>query len=115
MHQIQNEELNYFVSILDRGANETMRKTDSLFASGEKFEQKGWYMNAFLTYQKILDIEPKNRKARHRLKALDSKLIPYLNQVYRQGVMYYDETDLKHARLIFEQIWEPSFQTPLKN
>jgi len=99
-----NKEVNYLISILQKESNQTSQKIDSLYSSGETFEKRGWYINAFLTYRKIIDIDPDNRKANSRLKALSSKLDPYLKQIFRQGVDYYNEPNLRRAKLIFENI-----------
>ncbi len=99
-----NEDINYLISVLQKDVNRTLQQIDSLFASGESFEGKGWFINAFHTYRKIIEIDQHNRKARNRLNALNSKLKPYLNQILRQGVSYYHKQDLKRAELIFKQI-----------
>ena len=103
-YQPGNEDLNYLISVLQKDANRTSLKIDSLFASGESFEGKGWFINAFHTYRKIIEIDQSNRRARNRLKALNSKLKPYLNQIFREGITYYDKQDFKRAELIFKQI-----------
>ena len=103
-YEPDNEEISYLIEVLQKESNQTKYKIDSLYASGENFENRGWYINAFSTYQKILEIQPKNRKARKRLKGLNSKLKPYLNQIFRRGVLCYNEPNLSRAKLIFNQI-----------
>jgi len=99
-----NQDVNYLISVLRRESRQTSQKIDSLFVSAETFEKKRWYISAFITYRKILEIDEGNRKAKSRLKALHSKLDPYLNQIFRQGVIYYNDANLKRAQLIFKQI-----------
>ncbi len=99
-----DDEINYLISVLQKESYKTSQKIDSLYASGAMFEKKGWYINAFLLYRKMLEVDQNNRKARGRLKALSSKLSPYLDQIFKQGVDFYDEPDLKRAQLIFERI-----------
>jgi len=103
-YEPENEELNYLISIVEREATETSEKIDSLFTNATRFEKKGWYISAFISYQKILEIDRDNRKAQRRLNSLDSKLTPYISQLYRQGVRHYNQNDLRHAEIIFEQI-----------
>lgn len=100
-----DDEINYLISVLHKESNKISHEIDSLYATGESFEKKGWYINAFLFYKKILEIDQKNRKARGRLKALNSKLTPYLDQIFRQGIKFYNNQDLKRSRLIFERIF----------
>lgn len=99
-----DEDIIYLISVLRQDAGQTSQKIDSLVASGKSFEKRGWYINAFNTYQKILEIDRHNRSAHHRLKQLNPKLTPYLNQIFSQGVAYYNNQDLRRAELIFKQI-----------
>jgi len=103
-YEPDNEEVNYLISILQKESNQTAQTVDSLFQRGQMFEKRGWYINAFITYKKILEIDQNNRKARNHLNDLDSKLSPYLDQIFEQGVAYYNEPNLNRAQLIFEQI-----------
>ncbi|UCE05695.1 MAG: tetratricopeptide repeat protein [bacterium] len=103
-YQPDNEEVNYLISVLQKESNQASQKIDSLFVTGEIFKKKGWLINAFITYRKILEIDQNNRKARRCLKALNSKLNSYLDRILRQGKAYYDKADLKRGQLIFKQI-----------
>jgi len=103
-YEPDNEEITYLISVLQKESNQAAYKIDSLYANGYEFEKKGWYINAFTTYQKILELAPDNRKARRRLKGLNSKLKPYLDQIFQQGVAYYNEPDVNKAELIFKHI-----------
>jgi len=99
-----DDEINYLIPVLQNEFDQISQKIDSLYASGEMFEKKGWYINAFLSYKKIVEIDQYNRKARRRLNALNSKLAPYLDQIFRQGVEYFYQPNFKRAQLIFEKI-----------
>ncbi len=103
-YEPENKEINYLVSILNNETSRESKKIDSLFIAGKRFEEKDWFINAFISYQKILEIDRDNRKAQKHLKSLNSKLVPYLNGIYRQGVMYFNQNDLNRAKRIFEQI-----------
>jgi tetratricopeptide (TPR) repeat protein len=99
-----NEDIHYLVSVLQKDADQTLEKIDSLLTKGLSFQKQGWYIHAFNCYRKVMEIDQDNRKARSRLSALNSKLKPYLNQIFRQGVVYYNKQDLKRAERIFKQI-----------
>lgn len=100
----QNEEISYLISVLQKESDQTKHYTDSLFAVGQGFEKRGWYITAFTTYQRILESDPTNRKALRSLKGLNSKLEPYLNQLFRRGVAYFEEPNLDRAGLLFNHI-----------
>ncbi len=99
-----DDEVNYLIPVLQNEIGQNSHKIDSLFEVGSMFENKGWYINAFLSYKKIMELDQYNRKARGRLKALNSKLTPYLDQIFRQGVEYFYQPNFKRAQLIFEKI-----------
>lgn len=99
-----NGDVSYLISILNKESNETSQTVDSLLSNGDSFEKKGWFINAFITYQKILTIDQYNKKARSRLKELNSEITSYLDKIFLQGVSYYKGQDLKSAKIIFDNI-----------
>ncbi len=99
-----DDDINYLIPVLQSEIGQASIKIDSLYTSGQVFEKRGWYINAFLSYKKIMEIDQHNRKARHRLKSLNSKLTPYLDQIFQQGVEYFYQPDFKRAQLIFKKI-----------
>lgn len=99
-----DEDIQFLIPLIQNQSNETSHKIDSLYQVASNFESKGWYINAFLAYRKLIELDPHNRRARSRLKALNSRLQPYLEQIFQQGVNYYNESSLKRAQLIFEKV-----------
>ncbi len=99
-----DEDIQFLIPMIQNQSNETSQKIDSLYKVASNFEAKGWYINAFLSYKKMIELDPHNRKARSRLKALNSRLRPYLEQIFQQGVAYYNEANFKRAQLIFDKV-----------
>jgi len=99
-----DEDIQFLIPMIQHQSNETAQKIDSLYKIASSFEAKGWYINAFLAYKKMIELDQHNRKARNRLKSLNSRLHPYLEQIFQQGVAYYEESNIKRAQLVFEKI-----------
>lgn len=98
------EDLNLLVAVLQEKVDERDKKIDSLFALGQKFEEKGWYINAFHSYKSILDIDQENKKTRKQLKSLASKLNKYIEELFIQAQTYFKKNDINQSDLVVKKI-----------
>lgn len=103
-YEPDNDDLNYLVATLKKQTRERSQKIDSLLAAGDKFAARGWHINAYHSYQKILELDRNNSSAQKRLKDLQPRLSSYLEQLFRQGVISFKQNEVKRAQRIFEEI-----------
>ncbi len=103
-YQPNDDRVNYIVKILEQRVQREQSKIDSLYQSGINFEKKRWFINAFIAYQQILEIDNDNRPALKRLKSLKEKLGKYLDQLFEKGLNYYAENNYNRAEMIFDKI-----------
>lgn len=103
-YQPDDERINYISEVLKQRVEGEQSKIDSLYASGLSFEKKRWFINAFIAYQQILEIDANNKHALGRLKSLKEKLGKYLDQLFEKGLSYYSENNYNRAEMIFDKI-----------
>lgn len=103
-YQPDDERVHYITNVLEARVDSEQSKIDSLFASGLSFEKKRWYINAFIAYQQILEIDKSNSHALKRLKSLKAKLGKYLDQLADRGKSYYAENNFNRAEMVFNKI-----------
>jgi len=103
-YQPDDERIHYITNVLKARVNSEQSKIDSLFASGLSFEKKRWYINAFIAYQQILEIDKSNSHALKRLKSLKAKLGKYLDQLADRGKSFFEENNFNRAEMIFDKI-----------
>lgn len=103
-YEPDHEDLNYLVATLKKENRDRTQKIDSLLTAGDKFAAKGWHINAYHSYQKVLELDRNNSNAQKRLKDLQPRLSIYLEQLYRQGVLSFKQNEVKRAQRIFEEI-----------
>lgn len=103
-YEPDNVELNYLVAALKKQTRQRSQTIDSLLTAGDKFAAKGWHINAYHSYQKILELDRNNTNAQKRLKELQPRLNIYLEQLFRQGVISFNQNEIRRAQRIFEEI-----------
>ncbi|NOZ60844.1 MAG: tetratricopeptide repeat protein [Calditrichaeota bacterium] len=99
-----DETINLVVSVLQEKVNRQKKTIDSLFAIGQKFEEKGWYATAFQAYRQALNINPRHKKTLHHLKSLAPRLSNYLEDIFSKGVSLYEKNNINQAETMFSKI-----------
>lgn len=103
-YQKDNKTLIYLSHVLkDRIAQEDA-KIDSLIAKATKFEERRWYVNATLTYQQVLKINPYNSKAINSIRSLKPKCSEHINKLFVTGTQLFKTDDLEKAKFAFNEI-----------
>ncbi|OQX83771.1 hypothetical protein B6D60_10085 [candidate division KSB1 bacterium 4484_87] len=99
-----DETINLVVTVLQEKVNRKKKTIDSLFAIGQKFEEKGWYVTAFKAYRQVLNINPRHKKTLRHLKSMAPKLSNYLEDTFAKGVAFYEKNDIRQAETMFSKI-----------
>ncbi len=80
------------------------RTVDSLLQVGHRLEEKGWLLNATVTYLRVLRLDPSNSVALRRVQEMKPRVNVYVEQLYANGVEAFERNDLDRAREIFQTI-----------
>ncbi|MBC7186013.1 MAG: tetratricopeptide repeat protein [Calditrichaeota bacterium] len=80
------------------------RTIDSLLQVAQRLEDKGWLLNATVTYLKVLRLDPTHPIALRNVQALKPRVNVYVDQLYASGVESFEKNDLDKAREIFQTI-----------
>ncbi|MCR4440136.1 MAG: tetratricopeptide repeat protein [candidate division KSB1 bacterium] len=77
---------------------------DSLLQVAQRLEDKGWLLNATVTYLKVLRLDPTHPVALRNVQAIKPRVNVYVDQLYASGVESFEKNDLDKARDIFQTI-----------
>ncbi len=99
-----NEKINLLVSVLEDRVQEKEDKIDSLYNVAKDYLDKGWYVNAYHNYKKMLELDKSSKKAAKQLKKIRPELNRKLEQLYREGVKEYNDSDYTEAEKTFKRI-----------
>ena len=103
-YQQNNKTLIYLSNVLRKRINSENSKIDSLFNKAAKFEDRGWYVNATLTYQNVLEIDPNNKKATKHIRDLTPKCTQHINKLYKKGQQLFTQDNFEKAKIAFTEI-----------
>ncbi len=99
-----NERIIFLTNVLKKRIEAEDAKIDSLFQQAEVFNNRGWGINAIITYKNILEINPKNARAINDLNKLKPHLNRYVKLLYRTGEKLYHKNDLERSKIVFNEI-----------
>ncbi|MGQ9559273.1 MAG: tetratricopeptide repeat protein [Candidatus Oleimicrobiaceae bacterium] len=80
------------------------RTIDSLMQAGQRLEEKGWLLNAMVSYLKVLQLDPSHTAVLRNIQAIRPRVNVYVDQLYNSGVESFSRNDLHKAKEIFTTI-----------
>jgi len=103
-YEQNNERLIYLTSVLNKRINRINFKIDSLFAEAVRFQRKRWFIYATIIYNKILEIDKYNERAKNGIQSIKAHLAYDINALYKEGVKDYNKNKIDNAKNKFKYI-----------